>query len=84
MICIVREATTFENNAAYRRDSPEDSDKPDTKQGVDYPGECFQILNAVLVPLLQGFIFIKLLQRLFLLLFIHIDQLVPSKKTRCD
>ena len=61
-------------------DSPEYNDKPDTKQGVDYPGECFQILNAVLVFLLQGFIFIKLLQRLFLLLFIHIDQLVPSKK----
>ena len=61
-------------------DSPEYNDKPDTKQGVDCPGECFQILNAVLVFLLQGFVFIKLLQRLFLLLFIHIDQLVPSEK----
>ena len=61
-------------------DSPEDNDKPDTKQRVDDPGEGFQILNAVLVFLLQGFVFIKLLQRLFLLLFIHIDQLVPSEK----
>ena len=59
--------------------SPENNDKPDTKERVDNPRECFQTLDAALVIPFQGFVFIELLQCLLLLLLINIDQLVTSE-----
>ena len=60
--------------------NPKYNDKSDTKERVYNPGERFQTFNTVLVILLQGFVFIKLLQCLLLLALINIDQLVASEK----
>ena len=60
--------------------SPKYNDKSDTKERVYNPGERLQTFNTVLVILLQGFVFIKLLQCLLLLALINIDQLVASEK----
>ena len=60
--------------------SPKYNDKSDTKERVYNPGERFQTFNTVLVILLQGFVFIKLLQCFLLLALINIDQLVASGK----
>ena len=60
--------------------SPKYNDKSDTKERVYNPGERLQTFNTVLVILLQGFVFIKLLQCFLLLALINIDQFVASEK----
>ena len=59
--------------------SPKHKDKPNAENRIDYSGELFQMPDPIFVFLLQGFIFVKLIECLPLLLLINIDKLNPSE-----
>ena len=59
--------------------SPKDKDKPDTEEWINNFGKLFQLLDPIFVFLLQGFIFVKFLECLFLLFLINIDKFSPSE-----
>ena len=59
--------------------SPKHKDKPNAENWIDHSGELFQMPDPIFFFLLQGFIFVKLLECLSLLLLINIDKLSPSE-----
>ena len=59
--------------------SPKHKDKADTEQWINNFGKLFQLLDSIFVFLLQGFIFVELFKRLFLLFLINIDKFSLSE-----